>query len=66
MNVNVDVFAVTKIKVDQSFPPVQFLFNGSDNPYRLDVNGKSDGTLFQVRSCAPQCQLKSFVITSDI
>ena len=40
MNVNVDVFAVTKIKVDQSFPPVQFLFNGSDNPYRLDVNGK--------------------------
>ena len=54
---NVDILAITKTKIDESFPTAQFLLVGYHSPYRLDKSPKSGGILVYVKSSIPSRQL---------
>ena len=46
---NIDIFLISEIKLDDSFPSAQFLINGFGAPYRFDRNSKGGGVLFYIR-----------------
>ena len=48
---NVDVLVIAETKIDSSFPTSQFLIDGFESSYILDVSGNSSGVLFYVRDC---------------
>ena len=54
---NVDILAIAKTKIDESFPTAQFLLVGYHSPYRLDKSPKSGGILVYVKSSIPSRQL---------
>ena len=50
------VLAITKIKIDRSFPQAQVLLNDFHNPCRLDFGSKSGENFIYVRFCIPSRQ----------
>ena len=42
---NVDILMISETKIDDSFPPTQFLIEGLTTLYRLDRNGSGGGHL---------------------
>ena len=50
INGNVDVASIAKTKIYASFPSAQFVFEGYDSPYLLDISNKSGGILVYVKS----------------
>ena len=50
---NVDILAIAKTKIDESFSTAQFLLVGYHSPYRLDKSPKSGGILVYVKSSIP-------------
>ena len=50
INENVDVISIAATKIDASFPSAQFVFEGYNSPYRLDVSNRSRGILVYVKS----------------
>ena len=50
----IDIFVIFEIKLDNSFPTMQFLINSYTLPHRLDRNGKGgDILVFNVREDIP-------------
>ena len=54
----VDFLAVSKTKLDSSFPTGQFNLPGFRTPYRKDLSAKSGGLLVYVNSNIPSKVLK--------
>ena len=57
---------IGETKLDSSFPESQFLIEGFQKPYRLDVTSRSGGLLAFVKSHLPSRQLLNFVLPKDI
>ena len=53
---NITVLMISKTKLDDSFPSMQFLIEGYGPPYRLDPNSHGGGILVYVREDIP-CKL---------
>ena len=45
---NIDIFLVSEIKLDDSFPTTQFLIKGFSALYRFDRKSKGDGLLLYI------------------
>ena len=50
---NIDIFLISETKLDDSFPPAQFLFKGFRAPYRFDRNSEGGGLLLYIREDMP-------------
>ena len=40
---NIDVFLISETKLDDSFPPGQFMIDGYQVPFRIDRNDRGGG-----------------------
>ena len=49
-NGNVDIVSIAETKLDTSFPSTLFTLEGYNTPLCLDINNKSGGILFYVKS----------------
>ena len=49
----IDMFLISETKLNRSYPAGQFLIKGYSTPFRLDVNQKGGGLLFNVREDIP-------------
>ena len=50
---NFDILMISETKLDESFPPGQFLLDGDSVPYRFDRNGNGGGILLYIRGDIP-------------
>ena len=55
---NLDILIIQETKLDDSFPPGQFLIDGYSQPYRLDRNKYGGGVMIYVREDIPSKLLK--------
>ena len=46
---NINIFLISEIKLDDSFPTAQFLIKGFSAPYRFDRNSKGGGLPLYIR-----------------
>ena len=46
---NIDIFMISEKKLDESFPPGQFLLYGYSAPFRSDGDGNGGGILLFIR-----------------
>ena len=53
IGVNVDIFLISEIKLNDTFPTGQFLINGYQLPLRFDRNGNGGGLLLYCRDHIP-------------
>ena len=47
---DIDILLISETKLDNSFPPAQFIMNSFSIPYRLDRNSHGGGLLFYIRN----------------
>ena len=59
----IDIFLISEIKLDSSFPRGQFVITGYTTPFRLDRNQNGEGLLLYVRE---QDIHKTFILNSSI
>ena len=50
---NIDIFLISETKLDETFPPGQFLINGYQSPLRFDRNENGGGLLLFFRDQIP-------------
>ena len=50
---NIDVFMISKTKLDESFPTSQFMINGFSPPFRLDRYDEAGGIILYIREDIP-------------
>ena len=50
---NTDILMISETKLDESFPPVQFVFDGYSVPFRFDRNRNGGGILLYIREDLP-------------
>ena len=43
---NINILMISETKLDSSFPTVEFLINGYNEPFRIDWNSKGDGLCY--------------------
>ena len=55
-----DILVVNETKLDDSFPPEQFIVDGFRTPYRLDRNRNGGGVIIYVREDIPSKELTKF------
>ena len=66
IDTNLDIFAITKIKLDSSFPESQFILTGMMKPFWLDVTSRQGGLLVFVNNNISSKCLRSFHLPGDI
>ena len=49
----IDILMISERKLDESFPPVQFLLDGYCDPFRFDRDGNGGGILLYIRDDIP-------------
>ena len=49
----IDILMISETKLDESFPPVQFLLDGYCDPFRFDRDGNWGGILLYIRDDIP-------------
>ena len=57
----IDIFLISKTKLDSSFPSGQFVIKGYSTPFRLDRNQNGGGLLLYVREGTPYKILKEYI-----
>ena len=62
----VDIIMISETKIDDSFPPNQFVMVGYSVPFRLDRNSVGDGIMIYIRDDIPCKELKSHVLPEDV
>ena len=50
---SIDILMISETKLDESFPPGQFLLDGYSVPFRFDRNGYGGGILLYIRIVIP-------------
>ena len=71
---NIDIFLISKTKLDDSFLSTQFKIEGFTTPYRYDRSDKGGGLLLYIREditlrllqCKSQCNIESLSIEIDL
>ena len=63
---NVDIFAVSETKLDESFPTSQFLIECFNKPFRYDRNANGSGILVYIREKVPANEIKQVNIANSI
>ena len=63
---NLDILTIQETKLDESFPPGQFLIDGYCAPYRLDRNRNGGGVMIYVREDIPSKLLSKHTFTKPI
>ena len=53
VQVIIDILMISETKLDESFPPVQFLLDGYCDPFRFDRDGNGGGILLYIRDDIP-------------
>ena len=48
---DIDILMISETKIDDSFPPSQFMIDGFSMLYRRDRNAHGDGILVYFRNC---------------
>ena len=70
----VDIFLISEMKLDDSFPSAQFEIEGFTTPYRYDRNNKGGGLLLYIREdvpsrllqCKSQCNIESLSVEINL
>ena len=47
---SLDIICISKTKLHETFPTAQFVMEGFNKPYRLDITSNSGGLLFYVKA----------------
>ena len=63
---HIDILVLTKTKLDDTFPTVQFLVKGFSKPYRLDRNRKGGRVMVYIREDIPSKLLDKLVFPYDM
>ena len=63
---SLDIVCISKIKLDETFPTVQFAIEGFSKPYHLDVTSNSGGLLFYVKANLPSKLIRFYNFPNEI
>ena len=63
---NLDIFLISETKIDDSFPDVQFCFNGYSKPHRKDRALGAGGLLMYVNENIPSRKISELALPDDI
>ena len=58
LGIYVDIFLISEMKLDDSFPSAEFKIEGFTTPYKYDRNNKRGALLLHIREEIPPCLLQ--------
>ena len=66
INENVDILCIAETKIDESFPPAQFLLPGYHKPYCLDISDKQTRVLIYKKAHLPSRLSSNHILPKDM
>ena len=63
---SLDIICISEIKLHETFPTAQFVMEGFNKTYRLDITSNSGGLLFYVKANLPSKLIRFYNFPNEI
>ena len=63
---SLDIICISETKLHETFPTAQFVMEGFNKPYRLDITSNSGGLLFYVKANLPSKLIRFYNFPNEI